>query len=104
MMSRKFDTFAKCGQKNFARLDRAPFGSKVFKDITGKRRLLQATTLLKQDCAVLQVDVDTVWKADVFADIDAMGPHQLILTDDYTSPIGTDVTKAKNWYLCTCFM
>jgi len=86
-------------RKGGVSFSKAPFGSRGFRDLM-KHRVEQISFLLKQGCTVLQVDVDTVWKQNVFHDIDAAGRHALILTDD-------DASKNRwphKWYLCGCFL
>merc|ERR1719160_581751 len=53
------------------------------------------TNMLKDGCEFLQADVDTVWMANPFDDIDAAPTKTLVLTDD---------SKDNTRYLCGCFV
>lgn len=73
--------------------DSAAYGGVVLK------RPNHLLKLLKKNCSVLYVDVDTVWMQDPFHEIEAAGSSDLYLTDD-------EPTKRAFWgkNYCTCFM
>jgi hypothetical protein len=79
---------------NFAK---APFGSKGFTDLM-VHRMDAMKSLLEKGCTVLQVDIDTVWRANPFEDIKDPESKTLVLTDDRRSQ------SPARTHLCGCFM
>lgn len=90
-------------EKNVA----TPYGSEGFASLVN-RRAKRINRFLSKDCAVLYVDVDTVWLKNPFNDIDKAGQvHDLYLTEDLgasgiSRPHKCTPDDKPNY--CTCFI
>jgi len=78
--------------------NKAPFGSKGFTDLM-THRVDAMKQLLEKGCTVLQVDIDTVWKANPFDDIKDPEAKTLVVTDDRRSQ-----NPRFRTHYCGCFM
>eukprot|EP00929_Paragymnodinium_shiwhaense_P010285 TRINITY_DN114870_c0_g1_i1.p1 TRINITY_DN114870_c0_g1~~TRINITY_DN114870_c0_g1_i1.p1 ORF type:complete len:365 (+),score=66.63 TRINITY_DN114870_c0_g1_i1:93-1187(+) len=83
-----------------------PWGTNGFSHLVNMRPRRLAH-FLQKGCAVLYVDVDTVWLKNPFVDIDNAGTHDIYLTDDHGNVNSFNSHTCKNgdfWNFCTCFM
>lgn len=77
-----------------------PFGSAAFGNLMSRRPNIIGS-FLSEGCPLVLADIDTVWQADVFADIEAAGYHDLYVTDNSCSNLGLTGTA---WRFCGCFL
>eukprot|EP00929_Paragymnodinium_shiwhaense_P112874 TRINITY_DN81136_c0_g1_i1.p1 TRINITY_DN81136_c0_g1~~TRINITY_DN81136_c0_g1_i1.p1 ORF type:complete len:349 (-),score=62.43 TRINITY_DN81136_c0_g1_i1:105-1151(-) len=86
----------------------SPYGTEGFVKLV-TRRSRRISRFLEHGCAVLYVDVDTVWLRSPFDDIATAGDHEIYFTDDKPkdSMNVADYCKPKSSEppnICTCFM
>eukprot|EP00929_Paragymnodinium_shiwhaense_P076673 TRINITY_DN39462_c0_g1_i1.p1 TRINITY_DN39462_c0_g1~~TRINITY_DN39462_c0_g1_i1.p1 ORF type:complete len:367 (+),score=74.69 TRINITY_DN39462_c0_g1_i1:115-1215(+) len=83
-----------------------PYGTDGFATLVN-RRAKRMARFLQNDCAVLYVDVDTVWLKNPFDDIDAAGSFDLYLAEDLDA---SGVSRQHSCLpddkpnFCTCFI
>jgi hypothetical protein len=82
---------------------RVNLGKSPFTDLM-THRVAAIQRLIEKGCTVMQVDTDTVWKANPFEDIKDPETKTLVLTDDARNHPTNHWSEALHTHFCGCFI